>query len=219
MSVTTRRAPRGGQATRRAAGPRADDPRVVRSRAAVVDAARQLFMQKGYDGTTMEDIAAAAGLTKRTLYNNYADKDALFRQIVAEAMAFAGAFAQGLHEEFTGKITAASLPAMLDDLAQRIALAIMRAEIIALRRLLIGEAGAFPALATAYFDRAPGQVLDALASGFAHLGRESCCASLTRSSRPHSSPTSSSANLSIARCWSGRSRPGSTSSRTRAKAW
>ena len=42
---------------------------------------------------------------------------------------------------------------------------------IALRRLLIGEAREFPALAVEYFDRAPGQVLEALASGFAHLGK------------------------------------------------
>ena len=47
----------------------------------------------------------------------------------------------------------------------------MRPEVIALRRLLIGEARAFPALATEYFDRAPGQVIEALASGFEHLGR------------------------------------------------
>jgi TetR/AcrR family transcriptional regulator, mexJK operon transcriptional repressor len=155
----------------RVAGPRADDPRVMRSRAAVVEAARQLFMRKGYAGTTMEEIAAVAGLTKRTLYNNYADKDTLFMQIVAEAMAFAETFARGLHQEFTVGISAASLHAMLDDLARRMALAIMRPEIIALRRLLIGEARAFPALGAEYFDRAPGQVLDALAAGFEHLGR------------------------------------------------
>ncbi|MEP7346803.1 MAG: TetR/AcrR family transcriptional regulator C-terminal domain-containing protein, partial [Gemmatimonadaceae bacterium] len=43
-------------------------------------------------------------------------------------------------------------------------------EVIALRRLLIGEARSFPALAREYFDRAPGQVIEALASGFEHLG-------------------------------------------------
>jgi hypothetical protein len=43
--------------------------------------------------------------------------------------------------------------------------------VIALRRLLIGEAREFPALATHYFDRAPGQVLEALAAEFERLGR------------------------------------------------
>ena len=80
-----------------AEGPRADDPRVVRTRAAVIDAARTLFLRQGYAGTTMDDIAALAGLTKRTLYNNYPDKAALFVQIAADAIAYAEHFARGLH--------------------------------------------------------------------------------------------------------------------------
>ena len=155
----------------RAASRRAEDPRVVRSRAAVVDAARTLFLRQGYAGTTMEQIAAAARLTKRTVYNNYGDKDALFRQVVADVLAYAEAFARGLHEEFTAGVTAANLRATLDDLARRLALGIVRPEVNALRRRLIGEARAFPRLGAEYFDRAPGQVLDALASGFAQLDR------------------------------------------------
>ncbi len=152
-------------------GPRADDPRVRRSRAAVVDAARTLFLRRGYAGTTMAQIAAEAGLTKRTLYNNYAGKEALFTQIVVETIGYADAFARGLREEFAGNVTAANLAAALDDLGRRLALGIVRAEVIALRRLLIGEAREFPSLAREYFDRAPGQVLDALATGFKLVSR------------------------------------------------
>jgi len=119
----------------------------------------------------MEEIATLAGLTKRTVYNNYGGKDALFAEIVADVLAYAEAFARGLHEEFTVGVTATNLRATLDDLARRLALGIVRPEVIALRRLLIREARAFPSLGAEYFDRAPGQVLDALASGFAQLGR------------------------------------------------
>ena len=42
---------------------------------------------------------------------------------------------------------------------------------VAIRRLLIGESREFPSLAKQYFDRAPGQVLEALASGFRRLRR------------------------------------------------
>ena len=171
MSVTVKQTARRRRRARRSAGPRADDPRVVRSRAAVVEAARELFLRQGYAGTTMEEIAALAGLTKRTLYNNYADKGALFTGIVTEVMAYAETFARGLHEEFTVGVTAANLHPTLDDLGRRLALGIMRPEVIALRRLLIGEAREFPALGAKYFERAPGQVLAALASGFAHLGQ------------------------------------------------
>jgi AcrR family transcriptional regulator len=162
---------RGHRGRGRATGPRADDPRVVRSRAAVVEAARALFLAKGHAGTTMEEIAAAAGLTKRTLYNNYADKDQLFTRVVADVISYAEAFARGLHDELGDAVTAANLRATLDDLAQRMARMIVRPDIVALRRLLVAESRVFPALAAEYFDRAPGQVLEALATGFARLGR------------------------------------------------
>jgi len=171
MGAISKRVQRRRPGGRRFAGPRANDPRVVRSRAAVVEAARTLFLRKGYAGTTMEEIAALAGLTKRTVYNNYADKDALFTEIVVEVIAYAEEFARGLREEFTVGITGANLRDSLENLGRRLALGIVRTEVIALRRLLIGEAREFPALATGYFDRAPGRVLEALASGFAHLGR------------------------------------------------
>ena len=156
---------------KRFAGPRADDPRVLRTRAAVVDAARTLFLRNGYDGTTMDEIATLAGLTKRTLYNNYGDKDALFSQIIAEMTTFADDFARGLRDDLMAKISAANLRATLSDIGRRLALGIVRTEVVNLRRLLIGEARAFPAFARDYFDRAPGQVIDTLASGFEHLGR------------------------------------------------
>lgn len=150
-------------------GPRQDDPRVIRTRAAVLEAARTLFLRNGYAGTSMDDIATLAGVTKRTVYNNFSDKDALFRQIVAEIVAHAEKFANTLREEFGNGITAADLGENLRDLARRLALGIMRPEVIALRRLLIGEARTFPALARDYYDRAPAQVIGALSSRFAQF--------------------------------------------------
>jgi len=145
---------------------------VVRSQAAVVEAARTLFLRQGYGGTTMAQIAAAAGLTKRTVYNNYPDKDALFTQIVRDVTAFADAFAGDLRRQFTSGITRAGAPAALDELGRRLALGILRREVIEMRRLLIGEARQFPQLARDYFARAPGQVLDALAAGFTRMAKD-----------------------------------------------
>jgi TetR/AcrR family transcriptional repressor of mexJK operon len=165
--LTRRRAPEGRRRKRR----READPRVVRSRAAVVDAARMLFMEQGYAGTTMDDIARRAGLTKRTLYNNYADKEALFRLIVADVIAVAETFARDLRVELATGISAANLREKLHDVAVRMATGIGRAPVISLRRLLIGESRLFPELAREYFDRAPGQVLGVLADSFARLMR------------------------------------------------
>jgi TetR/AcrR family transcriptional repressor of mexJK operon len=160
-------APDGG---RRKRG-READPRVVRSRAAVVDAARMLFMEQGYAGTTMDDIARRAGLTKRTLYNNYADKETLFRLIVADVITVAEAFARELRAELATGITAANLREKLHDVAARMATSVVRAPVISLRRLLVGESRLFPELAREYFERAPGQVLGVLADSFGRLMR------------------------------------------------
>jgi TetR/AcrR family transcriptional regulator, mexJK operon transcriptional repressor len=148
---------------------RPEDPRVVRTRAAVVAAARTLFMRQGYDRTTMEDIGAEAGVAKRSVYNNYADKSALFVDVVTDVIGTASDFAQEVRSQLRGPISRESLPEALHDLGRRMALSIVRAEVVALRRLLIGEAGTFPGLAEEYFDRAPGAVIEALAAGFRSL--------------------------------------------------
>jgi TetR/AcrR family transcriptional repressor of mexJK operon len=118
----------------------------------------------------MDDIAALAGLSKRTLYNNYADKGELFTQIVADVVARAEEFAEGLPAAFED-LTRTDLSRALHDLGARLALGILRPEVIALRRLLIGEARSFPDLAADYFDRAPGRVMEMLASAFGQLMR------------------------------------------------
>src|ERR1700761_6717197 len=50
----------------------------------VVKAATDIFMRYGFTRTTMNDIAAAAGLTRPTLYQSYPDKEAVFRAVIDE---------------------------------------------------------------------------------------------------------------------------------------
>lgn len=168
MSEIVARATRS-QAGKSSTTPRSSDPRVLRSRAAAVNAAQLLFMQKGFVGTTMDEIAELAGLTKRTLYNNYADKSALFVEIVTNITSLAEEFAGDLRRGFVAEVTATNLQRELHGVGQRLARAILRPEVIALRRLLIGESRDFPTLAAGYFDRAPGQVIAALAHGFERM--------------------------------------------------
>ncbi|MDD5673887.1 MAG: helix-turn-helix domain containing protein [Chitinivibrionales bacterium] len=48
----------------------------------ILDAALKLFAEKGFHETRLEDIAAAAGFSKASLYNYYEDKEAIFINLV-----------------------------------------------------------------------------------------------------------------------------------------
>ena len=50
----------------------------ARTRATLLEAARALTRQKGYEHTTMEDIAHRAGMTTGAIYSNFRDRDELF---------------------------------------------------------------------------------------------------------------------------------------------
>jgi len=49
--------------------------------------ARRLFAQKGFDATSLRDIAEAAQITKAALYYYFPNKDALYERVVIESMA------------------------------------------------------------------------------------------------------------------------------------
>jgi AcrR family transcriptional regulator len=53
-----------------------------RRRPQILDAALELFLEHGYDGTSMQDVASASGVTKPVIYAAFASKDALFRALL-----------------------------------------------------------------------------------------------------------------------------------------
>lgn len=55
-----------------------------RKRAAIVEAAIAEFRSSGFEATSMDRIAATAGVSKRTVYNHFPSKDDLFGQILRE---------------------------------------------------------------------------------------------------------------------------------------
>lgn len=64
-------------------------PTTARSEAitpAILNAAREYFLSVGFDATPMEAVAAAAGVSKGTLYARYPTKEALLRAVVAERL-------------------------------------------------------------------------------------------------------------------------------------
>ncbi|WP_026616711.1 TetR/AcrR family transcriptional regulator [Ensifer aridi] len=61
---------------------RSNQERSDATRAAILDAARALFVEKGYADTATPEIVAAAGLTRGALYHHFEDKKALFRAVI-----------------------------------------------------------------------------------------------------------------------------------------
>lgn len=62
-----------------------------RKRQAIVDAAIAVFRASGFESTSMDKVAATAGVSKRTVYNHFPSKDELFAQILHELWCSIGA--------------------------------------------------------------------------------------------------------------------------------
>jgi AcrR family transcriptional regulator len=62
------------------------DIAAVPTRDAVFQAAATLFSAKGFDGVSMDDIAALAGVNKAMIYYHFTDKIALYRTVVADML-------------------------------------------------------------------------------------------------------------------------------------
>ncbi|WP_448811152.1 TetR/AcrR family transcriptional regulator [Agromyces bauzanensis] len=137
-----------------------EDPRITRSRALIMAAAARVFLERGYPGTSVDDIAAAAGVSKRTVYNVFDDKEQLFRAIIGDALDTAERFSAELA---VTTVEATDAAAALTSLARELAASVLGGRVVPLRRLLIGEAARFPEFAVEYYERAPGRVMAAVA--------------------------------------------------------
>jgi AcrR family transcriptional regulator len=60
----------------------ANGGRRLGSREAVVDAAQRLFLERGFGAVSMDDLAEAAGVARRTLYNQFSSKEDIFREML-----------------------------------------------------------------------------------------------------------------------------------------
>ncbi|MGE3288725.1 MAG: TetR/AcrR family transcriptional regulator [Pseudonocardia sp.] len=140
--------------------------RSARKLRAIVDAAEAAFLRGGYLGTNMDEIAAAAGVSKQTVYKHFAGKAGLFQAVVAATVTAASdPVAEGI-----------ALAAGTDDvrgtlhaLARRQLELVLQPRMMRLRRLVIAEAGRFPELGRAFHEQGPARTVDALAAVLARL--------------------------------------------------
>lgn len=142
------------------------EDRSARKRRVIVDAATTLFLRHGYLGTSMDQIAAFAAVSKPTVYKFFPDKEQLFTAIVLDTLDRASTpFLAELSQLAESDRLAADLPV----LARRYLATVIQPPVLQLRRLVIGASHQLPELARAYYERAPEQTIRALADCFRRL--------------------------------------------------
>ena len=140
--------------------------RSARKRRAIMEAATTVFLRSGYLGTSMDEIAALAEVSKQTVYKHFTDKERLFAEIILATIDRVG-------EPFYAGINTLGdtddLDKDLGELARRLIKIVLSPDVLALRRLVIGEAGRFPRLGRAYYERGPERTAVTLAAHFQRL--------------------------------------------------
>ena len=143
-----------------------DERRSARKRRAILEAATTVFLSNGYLGTSMDEIAALARVSKQTVYKHFADKERLFSEIVT---ATCDEIADPNVDEVLKLKDTGDVERDLRDFARRQLRAVMDPRLLQLRRLVIGESGRFPQLGRLFYERGPGRTIDALATMFERL--------------------------------------------------
>jgi AcrR family transcriptional regulator len=107
------------------------------------EAALEVFSDRGFEGATMEEIARAAGISKRTLYAKYPDKRALFAKVLPWAMSTLNWDAPHLGDVVD------DLPAALRAIARTAIARAIDPQVARLTRVAMSEAHHFPEFAEA----------------------------------------------------------------------
>src|SRR5687768_11077555 len=132
-------------------------PKDLEKRAAILDAAKRLFPEHGFDGISMDAIAAEAGVSKLTVYSHFKDKGALFAETVRSKC----------EEQLPSALFMADLKGPLRKQLRSIAKGffdlIMSEEALAMHRMMTVQARTDSALPQMFWEAGPKRVQDGFA--------------------------------------------------------
>lgn len=116
----------------------------------ILEAAREIFLREGFDLTSMEAIAAEAGVSKQTVYNHFGGKEDLFR-------AFVRGVCEAMAQAFEGRVLdqIGDPEAVLCTFGQSVLDVILSPDAMRLRRLLQNEGERHPELAEIFYYQGP----------------------------------------------------------------
>ena len=139
-----------------------------RKREQIIAAAREVFTNEGYIGTSMDAVAAQAGASKRTVYHYFPDKEQLFAATVLDTV-------DRGYEYFRPRILALAETDDIENAIREQARATMRGltdpELLKMRRLVIAEAERFPGIGREYYERSWVRTLELFADTLRTLTR------------------------------------------------
>ncbi len=113
----------------------------------LVAAALDVFVERGYEATTLADVARRAGVTKGTIYLYFENKEALFKAVVRETIVPVIAQGEALAQSFTG-----SARDLLERLVREYWRLVGETRLAGIPKLMMAEAATFPELTRFYYD-------------------------------------------------------------------
>ncbi|PYP10125.1 MAG: TetR family transcriptional regulator [Gemmatimonadetes bacterium] len=113
----------------------------------ILTAALEVFADRGFAATKLEDVARRAGVTKGTIYLYFENKEALFKALVRETIVPVIAQGEAIAQAFTG-----SARDLFEKLIRDYWRLVGETSLASIPRLMIAEAGNFPELARFYYE-------------------------------------------------------------------
>ncbi|NYZ14214.1 TetR/AcrR family transcriptional regulator [Azospirillum sp. RWY-5-1] len=113
----------------------------------ITAAALELFAERGFAASRLDDVAARAGISKGTLYLYFPNKEELFKAVVRDAVVATIDEAERLAGSFSGGSFE-----LLEMVVRRLAGRIVGTRAGVIPKLILAEAGNFPELARFYHD-------------------------------------------------------------------
>jgi TetR/AcrR family transcriptional repressor of mexJK operon len=124
-------------------------PKDLEKRAAILAAAKRLFPLSGFEGTSMDAIAAEAGVSKLTVYSHFTDKETLF------VAAIRARCTDQVPDALFDVDTSGPVRGQLEAIARAFLALITSPEAISLHRLLTAGSGTSPKLAQLFWEAGP----------------------------------------------------------------
>ena len=113
----------------------------------ILTAALEVFSDRGFAATKLEDVARKAGVTKGTIYLYYENKEALFKALIRETIVKVIAQGEALAQSFKG-----SARELLEQLVREYWRLVGETSLVGIPKLMMAEANNFPELARFYYE-------------------------------------------------------------------